>query len=267
MLVRASPSVSAHALTSSLGPDMFRKAVLLCLAMAAACTHATVQKYMTIAGIGGAVLVLLANIGSRSWHFMGWKPLAYQGAFADYLAYGAAIGTGLMYPFMAHRKIHVGGKAGLEHVTLTAVVSALAFIMAGMDTFQKFMIVSNEACAQDHVNVIVGAWWFFTAVASLWTVFRSESMNNAMVSSSDNEPLLLASHASPVGFKVPSLPDYEMDPSLAWTGKLSFLHIQAVFVIGIVCAAALGLGMVWWGVSNWGEDVVDHIQDTTDLFR
>eukprot|EP00522_Entomoneis_paludosa_P007692 CAMPEP_0172439572 /NCGR_PEP_ID=MMETSP1065-20121228/508_1 /TAXON_ID=265537 /ORGANISM="Amphiprora paludosa, Strain CCMP125" /LENGTH=542 /DNA_ID=CAMNT_0013188271 /DNA_START=17 /DNA_END=1645 /DNA_ORIENTATION=- len=270
MLVRASPSVSAHTLTSGSGSDLFRKAVILCLILAGAAStsgNADVQKYLTVIGIGGACAVLLSNLGSRAWHFMAWKPLVYQGPMADTLSWFAAVGTGLMYPFMASRKVHVGGKAGVEHIILTSVIAAAVFIMSGLKEFQEFLIIQNEACEQDTVNIVVGGWWFVACIMSLWTMVRMPSMDHTTVSSSDNEPLLLASQASPVGFKVPSLPDYEMDSSLASTGVIPFMNVQTEFITGVVVACGLGLAMVWWGLSDWGSDAVDQIGDSTGVYR
>mmetsp|Transcript_23221 Transcript_23221/g.64574 ORF Transcript_23221/g.64574 Transcript_23221/m.64574 type:complete len:545 (+) Transcript_23221:71-1705(+) len=271
MFVRASPSVSAHALTSGVGSDWARKACLLCLILAGAATTSgindEVQKYLTIVGISSACAVLLANLGSRAWHFMAWKPLSYQGPFADFMAYLVAMITGAFYPFMAHRKIHVGGKAGMEHIIFSAFMAAIVYIGSGLEEVHEFAILQNEGCKQDMTNIVVGGWFFAAMVTSLATMWRMPSMHHATISSSDNEPLLIASQASPVGFKVPSLPDYEMDPSLAWTGSLVFLHVQAVFVLGLVLAGAVGLGLVWWGLSDWGEDVVDHVKNSTDFVR
>ena len=49
------------------------------------------------------------------------------------------------------------------------------------------------------------------------------------------ERLLIEDHASPVGYKVPSLPDFEIDPTIANTG-LPCMTMSTEFIIGIAMA-------------------------------
>jgi hypothetical protein len=143
MLVRATPSVSAHSLVSSVGSDQIRKVLLLCLALAGA-AEGTMQWVLTLVGIGLACIVLLANLGSRAWHFLGWHPQRYNGMSASIVAYIAAVVTGIFVPYMGHRDIEVGGKAAMEYVIKTALLVAVVFVISDFDEVQKFIIVGSE---------------------------------------------------------------------------------------------------------------------------
>ena len=262
MLVQASPSVAAHALTSMLGSDILRKATILCLALAGAASGGA-RKGLTGLGLIGACLLLLSNLGSRAWHFMGCKPMAYQGSCSAMLAWFASILAGIAFPFMGHRKIHVGGDAALEYVILTGTAVGLVFIASGVDEMQRFLLISSDECNQDFVNFAVGAWWFVTFVVSLWTALRMPNQDESSASASDGEPLLLKDHSSPVGFRVPSVPDFEMDPCLAWTGTFYCFRPVVKFALGILVALLLGGGILVLGKEGW-DDVVGGIKGGTE---
>ena len=263
MLVRASPSVSAHTLLHGTGSDLARKAVVLLLALAGAATG-KMQKYMTLAGISLACLVLLANLGSRSWLFLKWKPMRYQGAGSSIMAYLAAAATGVVLPYMGHRSIEIGGKASVEHVIKTGVVVALIFLASAFSDVQRFLIIGSEQCDQDWVNVAVGGWWALTMVISL-ILARRIPYHDAHPNY-DGEPLLIPDQLSPVGFKVPSLPDFSIDPGLAQTGS-PCLPIHVEVGVGILFAMAAGAGIVYLAFTDWDDTVVEEIESTaSDLF-
>jgi hypothetical protein len=107
MLVRGTPSVSAHLLCCPVGADTLRKAVLFMLALAGA-TQGDLQIGLTTAGIIGACLILLSNLGSRSWHFLRWKPIKYSGPGSFFVAFVMSVVTGFVVPYMGHRSINIG---------------------------------------------------------------------------------------------------------------------------------------------------------------
>lgn len=107
MMIRATPSVSAHSLSSPIGADSSRKLVLFMLAVAGA-TTGMLKTVLTSGGIIGACLILLANLGARSWHFLRWKPIRYTGPGSFFLAFVLAIVTGFVVPYMGHRSIMIG---------------------------------------------------------------------------------------------------------------------------------------------------------------
>jgi hypothetical protein len=140
MLIRATPSVSAHALTSPLGSDSLRKVVLFTLAFASATNHWG----LTMIGVVGAIILLLANLGARSWHALGWRPLRYTGFGSFWVAYLLAVGTGFVFPYMGHSTIAMGGKGALEYVLRTAVLVAVVFVLSDIDELQRFVVIGSE---------------------------------------------------------------------------------------------------------------------------
>ena len=89
---------------------------------------------------------------------------------------------------------------------------------------------SRKACNQDYVNLAVGAWWAFSFFASMLLVLRIEPQG---IWPEDEEPLLEEDHASPVGYKVPNLPEFPIDPSLANLG-IPWLDIRVELMMAIV---------------------------------
>ena len=143
MLIRATPSVSAHNMVSPVGSDSLRKLVLFSLALAGA-TTGTLQSVLTIGGILGAMIILLANLGARTWHFLRWKPLRYGGCGSFFVAYFMAVATGFCLPYMGHRSIAVGGKGAMEYVIKTSTIVAIIFVVSDIDELQKFLVVGSE---------------------------------------------------------------------------------------------------------------------------
>jgi hypothetical protein len=143
MMVRASPSVSAHTLISPIASDLLRKAVVFVLALASV-ARGNAQQVLTLVGIALAVMVLLANLGARAWLFMRWRPQRYDGCGASVVAYIGAIVTGVIFPFMGHRNIEVGGKAAMEYVIRTAFIVAVIFVVSDIDEVQRFLVVGSE---------------------------------------------------------------------------------------------------------------------------
>jgi hypothetical protein len=143
MLVRGVPSISAYTITTHVEADWLRKILVFCLAMSGAVTGRT-QYIMTFFGISLACAVLLANLGSRAWGFMGLRPLAVGGIFEPILAYLAAICIGIIVPYMGHREVGAGGKAAMESVLRSAVIIAVVFVLSDYDDFQQFLVIGSE---------------------------------------------------------------------------------------------------------------------------
>jgi hypothetical protein len=168
MMIRATPSVSAHSLCSSSGSDTLRKGVLFMLAVAGA-TQGVLQTVLTAGGIIGACLILLANLGARSWHFLRWKPVKYSGPGSFTLAFFLAVATGFLLPYMGHRSISIGvsgiivgtkdcvnfeqsshaivseqGKGAMEYVLKTAMMVAVVFVVTDFDDLQRYLVVGSE---------------------------------------------------------------------------------------------------------------------------
>lgn len=81
----------------------------------------------------------------------------------------------------------------------------------------------------------------------------------------NEEPLLLEDHQSPVGFKVPNLPDFSIDPYLAKTG-LRQVSLKAEISLGVLLAGLLGAGVVALAFTTWGEVTENGIKETFDFF-
>jgi hypothetical protein len=158
MMVRAAPSVGAHTLISPNASDLLRKAVVMLLALAGIARDLT-QQVLTLTGITLSIVVLCANLGSRAWYFMRWRPQRYDGCGASLLAYIGAVVTGLIFPYMGHRNIEVGGKAAMEYVIRTALFVAIVFVASDVNAVQRFLVVGSEV-REIHTtgNTIVNHW-------------------------------------------------------------------------------------------------------------
>lgn len=79
----------------------------------------------------------------------------------------------------------------------------------------------------------------------------------------DGEIFLVPDHSSPVGYRVPALPDYEIDPSAMYTATSSFtaeyllscFSLDCEFVFGLFFVAAVGSAFLYLSVTNVDEEL------------
>ncbi len=65
----------------------------------------------------------------------------------------------------------------------------------------------------------------------------------------DEEPILVQDDKSPVGFRVPNLPDFAIDPILAKDGTFG-CSFAFETVLGFVMALLVGAGIVWLALTK-----------------
>lgn len=257
MSVRGFPSISAYKVVSKVESDWLRKALILCLAVASA-TSGTTQQICTLIGLSMACCIVLANLGARSWKYLGWKPTlascyfgncagtTFSGIVEPVVAYAFAILTGICFPYLGHREVKVGGTVALESILRIAIVVVGLFVLSGYEEAQKLLVVGSENCSQDYVNMAVGGWWCLSLLACLLVVRRRKV---AEFWPEFNEPLLKEDHTSPVGFTVPHLPDFPFDPTFAARETVSF-NLQGEFVIGTLLALGVGGLICYMGIAD-----------------
>lgn len=99
------------------------------------------------------------------------------------------------------------------------------------------------------MNASVGIWWLVTTLLSLLLVRRIPYVDQ---SPENGERLLIEDHASPVGYKVPSLPDFEIDPSMANTG-CRWLPLNLEFFVGVLLAFVVGACLIALSFTEWDQ--------------
>jgi hypothetical protein len=75
------------------------------------------------------------------------------------------------------------------------------------------------------------------------------------------ERLLIEDQASPVGYKVPSVPDFEIDPGLADTGS-PCMSVNFELFIGLIMAVSVGSWLVSLAFTLWEDRLYDDISDS-----
>ena len=235
MLVRGFPSISAYSVIAKAESDWIRKIMIFTLLLASI-AQGSYQMYLCFVGISMACVILLANLGSRAWGYMQWHPVQNYGSMEPVVSFLFAVLTGLLFPFLGHRQVESGGKAALESTLKIAMVAAIIFVISDYDPIQKYLVIGSENCSQDWVVLIVGAWWTLATFCSLLVVFRKGRQG---IWPEDEEPLLIKDHHSPVGFKVPNLPDFPIDSVLAQRGVFC-LNMKFEFALMLVATMCMG---------------------------
>jgi hypothetical protein len=265
MFIRGFPSLSAYEVMTQVESDWLRKLLILLLAITTATTGLT-RKICTLGGIALASWILLANLGSRSWKFMGWKPAfvtsegcfspcggfcGFQSLWEPVMSYALAVMTGMFVPFLGHRQVESGGTIAMESVLRIAVMVAIFFLVSGREEVQNFLVLGSGECSQEYVNMAFGGWWCLSLILCLFLLLREKAVEYWP---DYKEPLLVEDHASPVGYKVPHLPDFPIDPIYATKGNQHCMNPKTVFGVGVLGAIGIGAFFVYLGFSNVDDE-------------
>lgn len=126
------------------------------------------------------------------------------------------------------------------------------------------LLSSSQNCNQDLVNLCVGLWWCVSVICSLVAaraVYAEEETKNK------GERLLKPNHASPLGYKVPKLPDFEIDPCCETTSSFCLsMHLE--FALGIVLALVVGTVITAFAFTEKDEHAYDTFKDfVAGLYR
>lgn len=76
----------------------------------------------------------------------------------------------------------------------------------------------------------------------------------------DEEPLLEEDHRSPVGYRVPNLPDFPIDPCQGKKGVFP-TSLRIELATGALMAAVIGAGIVALTYTDWGETAETSVMD------
>jgi hypothetical protein len=267
MTIRGFPSISAYEIMTKVESDWLRKAQIFSLSIASAGTG-TFRTICTLFGLSLTCFILLANLGARSWRFMGWKPAfvgeswcacfgcccGLQQAVEAVLSYAVAVGTGFFLPYLGHQKVHAGGVVAIESVFRIATVVAATFLVSDRDEVQNFLVLGSGECSQDYVNMAFGGWFCMSLISCLCCLSKRKP---AEFWPDSKEPLLAEDHASPVGLRVPHLPDFPIDPTFAAEGNRSCVNMNLDLVVGVFIALGIGAFFVYLGFSDLDEQILN----------
>ena len=241
LLVQGIPSVAAYSLMSGSESDWPRKLAVFTLALAAVQEESSpAQKICTLLGIALSMALLAANLGSRAWLYMRWKPIGNMfGALTPFYAYCAAIVTGLVFPFMGFRQIQSGGAPAIQTIMTNCAIVAILFVLSDLNVVQGFLF-QGEACDQSTTNIALGSWLAMAAVSSIFAARKIEKPETVENSEREIDMILDEDQTSPVGFRVPNFPSYCIDPVRYREDGLSCLSTNVQTFFGVVVCLGFG---------------------------
>ena len=272
MFVRGTPSVAAYTLLSNFDSDWPRKLVVFMLAITATMEEGSAyQRYCTLVGIGSAMILLAANLGSRAWYFMKWKPIKLGGGggnccstvishMSPMISLFIATLTGLIFPYMGFGKIQAGGKAAVQLVIVNCIIVAICFVASDLDVLQEFIVLGSQACNQDNVNITMGIWF---AMTSITCIFAAQKISPPEPHPEDNDPILVEDQTSPVGLRVPNFPDFPIDPVQFGSKGLKFCSLKLEIVLGVLVSIGIGAFVVSMALFDYMGDANEYIESTS----
>jgi len=74
-----------------------------------------------------------------------------------------------------------------------------------------------------------------------------------------SERLLEEDHTSPAGYRVPILPNFEIDPALARTGS-PCVPLNVEFIFGLLMSFVIGGGITFLAFTDWDDSTIDKVQ-------
>ena len=121
----------------------------------------------------------------------------------------------------------------------------------------------TQNCNQDLVNLAFGGWWASSLIASLAIILRKEREG---IWPEEEEPLLEEDHSSPVGYKVPNLPEFPIDPTMAVRPSVSCMSLQFEFISGVMMALTMGAGICYLAFTNVDDELTSTQTESSNLF-
>ena len=261
MFIRGMPSVAAFTIVSSSDSDWPRKVVILLLAITSAMEAGSeYQKYCALTGIGLAMVLLMANLGSRAWYFMKWKPLrgglVMSSSLAPFLSLIVAVLMGLVFPFIGFTRIQAGGKSAIQLIIFNCIVVSLCFVASEFDVIQQLLIDTPTSCNQEGVTISIGVWIAMSVITSM---FASQKIIAPEPHPEDSNPILVEDQTSPVGYKVPNFPDYHVDPIHFGKQGLSCLSLRLEMLFGLFVGMGMGAFVVSTTLFDYMKDANGYV--------
>uniref|UniRef100_A0A7S0CM10 Uncharacterized protein n=1 Tax=Proboscia inermis TaxID=420281 RepID=A0A7S0CM10_9STRA len=147
---------------------------------------------------------------------------------------------GMCVPYLGYKEAAVGGRIALENILFSGFIVALCFVLSDFDYVQRFVVVGSEKCSQDVVNIVVGIWWTMSFLASIFCYKMIPPKKfEPQYHDGGEEEFLKESCNSPVGFVVPNIPDFYVDPLLNSRASISCSE-KSNTVFGVCIALLIG---------------------------
>ena len=165
-MVQGVPSTSSYVMINGNGSDWLRKLSIACLVCASA-ANGSIQNALQLIGVGVACITLLANLGSRAWHFLHWRPISFGGPFAPLFAFVASLLAGICFPHLGQRKVESGGKVATESVMNNAFWVALVFLASDLADVRELLLGGLEVRCMTEVEplsaVVAALTWMVSS--------------------------------------------------------------------------------------------------------
>ena len=100
-----------------------------------------------------------------------------------------------------------------------------------------------------------GGWFCLSLLSCLYFLFKRKP---AEFWPDAKEPLLEEDHASPVGLKVPHLPDFPIDPTFAAEGNRACTNMTLEMMVGAIAALGIGAFFVYLGFSELDDQILNQ---------
>jgi len=215
-------------------------------------------KYVALFGLGWAIAVLAANLGSRAWRNLNFKPCGWSRSWYSPLSfvgvYLISAVVGITVPFLGHKKVQLGGVVAIRSIIFSSFITVVVFVISDLDFLLAYLITIAEVQVNkpNAVTAIIATWWTLATIISLCFCRRIPVKEFKP----EQGALLVASNASPVGYCVPYLPNYVIKTVEHRQG--SKCAEWAVISVAIMVAVIAGAAIMALGFSSEIQNVISN---------
>jgi hypothetical protein len=218
---------------------------VIALLLSAAATSLVYQKAFALVGVALIVVTLAANLGGRAWRNAGFGPMQCSALGSAAVGHIVSVIFGILIPVLGFRELEVGGQAALERSMIYSFIIAITFLASDIQPIQSYVVVgsSGNDSPQAIINAIMGVCWLVCAVSCL---ALAPLIKNGRKNFSEDK-FLVKDENSPVGYTVPCLPNYYIEPHMISKPLLS-LPENFIKATGSFLTVAVGGGIICSGL-------------------
>jgi hypothetical protein len=121
-------------------------------------------------------------------------------------------------------------------------------------------VSTGQKCGQAVVNIVVGSWIGMTLLVNL--LVAAHLRRNRPLSQDNLHDLILSEdHRSPVGYRVPTFPDFLVEPIRA-KKSISFISFEQEIVFAVLVAMTMMGVIVSMAFTGWSKTLEQALIST-----
>jgi len=254
IFVAGVPSVGSYILHSRFRADLLRVICTLSFSFAGVAPNDTSRSWLTLVGAFMAFIIIAANIGSRAWNMVEFRPLPAGGIFHFdvMISFLVAALFGICVPYLGFSSVEEGGTKASKFIILSSLCILVVIIVTDIDYIQEYLVRGSSNCDQSVVNMTLGVWFAISLSLSILLSGRINLKDGPPIITQEDEDgnaHVEENQLSPVGWVVTNFPNISVKPSNLHQSKLykSSFDVAFMGILTFVVGSAGGVFVFMMG--------------------